>query len=193
MNITQVPNLKPLRSYDEHDVIEFFSHQDASANKGSLVSIVTANGNTNVGKNANVPPTPHVGVQGPMSNVPSRAAAFRYEVKWKVKTATVGDTPLGFLLFDVRNVNQYGEQYIFRPHQERIDKNLVVSGEAVPIVTKGLFKINGIVGTPGPNSGAIPASGGYVQVVANVTGANNVGKFLTTKDADGYALFKLEL
>lgn len=194
MDITSKPNLKPLRSYDEHDVIEFFAHKDASANKGSLVSIVTAVGNTNVWQGANTPATPHLDVFGAITNVPSRAYAVRHEVTWKVKNATTGEVPLGLLLFDVREENEYGEKLIFRPRHERYEKDLVCSGEAVPIVTRGVFKVNGFVGTPGPNSGAAPsASGGYLAVTASTTGVANVGKFLTSADADGYAVFKLEL
>jgi hypothetical protein len=196
MNITQIPNLKPLRSYDEHDVIEFFSHQDASANKGTLVSIVgsTALGNTNVWQGASDPATPHLGTAFTLPGTPTRAAVFRNEVKWKVKNAYSGEVPLGLLLYDVREETPFGEKYIYRPRQERIDKAIVTSGEAVPIITRGLFKVNGIVGTPGPGSGAVPAlTSGYLLVTATTTGVANVGKFLTSKDADGYALFKLEL
>lgn len=194
MDITSKPNLKPLRSYDEHEVIEFFAHTDASANKGTLVTVLTAEGNTNVWQGGNTPATPHLGVFAAMPNIPSRAAAFRHEVKWKVKNSYSGESPLGLLLYDVRETNTYGEKYIYRPRQERVDKAIVASGEAVPIVTRGLFKVNGFVGTPGPGSGAVPATtSGYLQVVATTTGVANVGKFLSTVDADGYALFKLEL
>jgi hypothetical protein len=196
MNITQIPNLKPFRSYSEHDVIEIFSHSDASANKGSLVSVVAASalGNTNVWQGASSPATPHLGTAFSLPGTPSRASVFRHEVKYKVKNAYSGEAPLGLLLYDVREENPFGEKYIYRPRQERIDKAIVVSGEAVPIITRGVFKVNGILGTPGPGSGAVPATtSGYLQVVPTTTGVANVGKFLTTKDADGYAIFKLEL
>lgn len=194
MNITQKPNLKPLRSYDEHDVIEFFAHVDGSANKGSLVSIVQATGNTNVWNNGNSPVSPLLGVYGQLTNTPSRTYAVRNEVNWKVKNAASGDVPLGFTLYDVREVNAYGDKLIYRPRHERYENDLVVSGEAVPIVTKGVFKINGFTGTPGPNSGAVPSTtSGYLLVTSTTTGVANVGKFLTSVDADGYALFKLNL
>ncbi len=194
MNITQKPNLKPLRSYDEHDVIVFFAHVDGSANKGSLVSIVQATGNTNVWNSGNSPVSPMLGVYGQLTNIPSRTYAVRHEVNWKVKNAYSGEVPLGFLLYDVREVNAYGDKLIHRPRHERYENDLVVSGEAVPVVTKGVFKVNGFVGTPGPNSGAVPAlTSGYLLVTSNTTGTANVGKFLTSADADGYALFKLNL
>lgn len=195
MDITSKPNLKPLRQYDETEVVDFFAHVDASANKGSLVTITTAQGNTNVWQNAASPATPHLNVAGPLANVPSRAYINRHEVTWKVKNAVSGDIPFGFLLFDVREVNAFGEKLIYKPRTERYEKDLVVSGESVPILTKGIVKINGFSGTPGPNSGAVPhpTLSGQVLVTATPTAATNVGKFLTTADADGYAIFKIEL
>ena len=194
MDITSIPNLKPFRNFSEHDLINLYAHVDGSANKGSLVSITTANGNTNVWNAANSPATPHLDVYGAISNVPSRTYAVRHEVTWKVKNAVSGDVPLGILLYDVRETNAYGEKLIFQPRHFRYEKDLVVSGEAAPVVTRGIFKINGIIGTPGPNSGAVPATtSGYFQVTSNVTGAGTVGKFLSSKDADGFALFKLNL
>lgn len=195
MNITQKPNLKPLRIYDETDIIEFFAHVDGSANKGSLVAITVATGNTNVWQGANSPATPHLDVYGALANVPTRTYAVRHEVTWKVKNAISGEVPLGFLLYDVREVNTYGEKLIYQPRTTRYENDLVVSGEAVPVITRGVFKVNGFSGTPGPNSGAVPSptQSGYLLVTSTTTGAANVGKFLTSADADGYALFKLEL
>jgi len=200
MDITSKPNLKPYRNVNEHDIIDLFAHVDGSANKGSLVSITTANGNTNVwnGVASGATPTPHLDVYGSLVNTPSRAYSVRHEVTWKVKNAVSGETPLGILYNDVREVNAFGEKLIYRPRNERFEKEYVVSGEAVPVVTRGLFKVNGFVGTPGPNSGAVPTTGaggagGYVLVTNNVTSSTNVGKFLSSADADGYAIFKLEL
>ena len=195
MNITNKPNLKPLRQYDETEVIDFFAHVDASANKGNLVTITTANGNTNVSQNANSPATPHLNVFGQLSNTPNYAYSARYEVTWKIKNAVAGDTPLGLTLYDVRENDAYGNKLIFTPRTERYEKDLVVSGQSVPVLTRGLVKINGFVGTPGPGSGAAPhaTQSGYLQVTNTPLSTGNVGKFLTTADADGYALFKLEL
>lgn len=194
MDITSKPNLKPLRQYDEYDVIPFFAHASGSANKGSLVKLSVADGNTNVFNNANDPVTPYLNSNA-IAGIPSRATALRYDVAWKVDTATSGNTAIGMLLYDVRETNDFGEKYIYRPRVERTERDIVVSGEAVPIVTRGLFTINGFVGTPGPGSGAkvSTASGGYFEVTATTTGVSNVGRFLTSADADGYALFKLEL
>jgi hypothetical protein len=99
------------------------------------------------------------------------------------------------MLYDVRETNAYGEKYIYRPRYERAENDIVVSGEAVPILTRGILKVNAIDGTPGPGSGAIPSTtnAGFLEVTSDPTLPDNVGKFLTTFDADDYALFKLEL
>jgi hypothetical protein len=195
MDITQIPNLKPLRDYDEHEVLNFFAHKDASANKGTFVSIVANDGNTNVRENGNDPATPFMANAGSLSNVPSRATVLRHEVSWKVKTATSGEYPLGIMLYDVREENAFGEKYIYRPLHERAENDIVVSGEAVPVLTRGVVKINGFVGAPDAGSGAVVSatSGGYVDVTASPADAGNVGVFLSSPDADGYALFKLTL
>ena len=195
MNITQKPNLKPYRDIDPHEVVNLYSHVDASANKGSLVTITEAEGNTNVWQNANSPATPHLDVFGPLANTPSRAYSNRYEVTWKIKNAFDEDIPLGLTLYDVRELNAYGEKLIHRPRYERFENDYVVSGEAVPVLVRGFVKINGFNGDPGPGSGAVPSAtnSGFVDVTNDPTGATNVGKFLSTPDADGYAHFKLEL
>lgn len=192
MNLSQSPNLKPLRSYSEHDVVPFFAHVLPSVNKGTLVTVTTAEGNTNVSEGGN--DTPYVKVSGSLANTPTRVTHFRKEVAWKIKSAATGDIPLGFTLYDVREVDQYGNKLIFQDRTRREEQDLVCSGEAVPVLTKGLVKINGFVGTPGPNSGAtVSSTSGKVQVTNNPLASGNIGKFLTTADADGYAIFKLEL
>lgn len=196
MNISGAPNLKPFRDYDEHEVINLFAHVDDACNKGTFVTITSANGNTNVWHNAASPATPHLDYNGSLSNVPTRALVQREEVMWKVDSAVSGDVALGMTLYEVAENNSYGEKFLFRPYYERAEQQVVLSGEAVPIVTRGIFKINGFSGTPGPNSGGILGPS-YIQgklLVSNSTSlGQRCGKFLSTADADGYAVFKLEL
>lgn len=200
MNITDSPNLKPFRDYDEHEVINLFAHEDSDVNKGTFVTITVADGNTNVIQGANSPSTPHQDYFGALSNVPSRATVMRETVTWKVASAAAGDTVLGMTLYDVKELNAYSEPFIYRPKHERIEQQVVVSGEAVPILTRGIVKLNGFSGTPGPNSGAIihPDLDGTL-LVSNADGVapgaitgDLVGKFLSSADADDYALFKIE-
>ena len=97
MNITQSPNIKPFRDYDEHEVYNgFFSANVASLNKGTFVSIVPgASGNLNVIQGANRPPTPLLGAGPAYGNGPARVTSYRSEVKWKVQATPSGTVPLG--------------------------------------------------------------------------------------------------
>lgn len=194
MDISQSPNLKPFRQYDEYEVINgFFSANVSSLNKGTFVSIVPgASGNTNVLQNANSPATPLIGMGPVYGNGPARVTSYRSEVKWKVQAAASGVAPLGIALYDVRETNKYGELYITKPKHERIEQEVVVSGEAMPILTRGLVSLKGFIGTAAAGSGinnSINGSG----VVGVYTRGTSFGKFLSAADADGYALFKVEL
>ena len=204
MDTTSNPNLKPFRDYSEHEVVNLYAHA-STANKGTFVSITAAEGNTNVMENGNSPATPHLDAMGggTLSNVPTRATVMREAVSWRVRSATSADTVLGVMLYDVKENNAYGEKFIFRPKHERIEQQVAVSGEAVPILFRGYIKLNNFSGTPGPNSGAIvnPSVNGSLLVAgysdgvafdASTTGTV-LGKFLSTEDADGFALFKVEL
>jgi len=204
MDITQKPNLKPLRDYDEHEVINFYALDwtDTTATvgwesgrKGALVKIdpVTALGNTNVRQGG--AGTPYMnGTNFAHSNAPGRATVLQYDVSWKVQVCKAGDSDvLGIMLYDTMEKNAYGELYAFRPRIERAEKDIVIPGEAVPVLVRGIVKINGFEGTDpvAGDTGNISANAdGFVEV--NGAGTK-VGKFLTSPDADGYALFKLEL
>lgn len=190
---TGTPNLKPFRNYNEWEVINgLFSANVASLNKGTFVSMLATNsGNTNVLQNANSPVTPHLGVAGNWGEAPSYASVKRHEVKWKVRAATNTDVVLGVTLRDVAESNKFGEKYAYRPKYERDEQMIVLSGEAVPILTRGIIHVNGYVGTPIAGSGAT-VSGGLL-VVGVYSKATSVGKWLSSADADDYALFKVEL
>lgn len=194
MNVTQSPNLKPFRDYDEHEVYNgFFSANVATLNKGTFVSIVAgASGNTNVFQNTNRPPTPLLGIGPAYGGAPSRAASYRSEVKWKVQACPSGTVPLGVALYDVRETNAYGESYLARPQVERHEQEVVVSGEALPILSRGLINLKGFSGTAAPGSGinyCVNGSG----VVGVYTKGTSYGRFLSAADYEGYALFKVEL
>ena len=194
MNITQSPNIKPFRDYDEHEVYNgFFSANVASLNKGTFVSIVPgASGNLNVIQGANRPPTPLLGAGPAYGNGPARVTSYRSEVKWKVQATPSGTVPLGVALYDVRETNAFGESFLSRPKCERIEQEVVVSGEALPILARGLIALKGFTGTAAPGSGINVCVNG-LGVVGTYTKGTSFGRFLSAADADGYALFKVEL
>lgn len=176
-------NLKPFRDYDEHDVINLFAVSAATANKGT---VVTAD---SVG--VNLKDALALDNLSPYGNTLSA----EFNVPWTVSPAASGATQgqiVGLLLKDVRQVDENGEQLKFNP-RKAAEMDVIISGQACPILTKGLVLVNGIVGTPGFGSGAAvsDAGGGDLKVVAY--GSATVGKFLGPKNDEGYALLKVEL
>lgn len=175
-------NLKPFRDYDEHDVINLFAVNAASANKGTVV--VANNGVT-------LTDATSLDNLSPYGNTLSA----QYNVPWTVSAAASGASKgsiVGLLLKDVRTVDENGEKLIFNP-RKAAEMDVIISGQAAPILTKGIVLVNGIVGTPGFGSGAAvsDAGGGDLKVVAYSSAT--VGKFLGPTGADGYALLKVEL
>ncbi len=187
MNITGRPNLKPLRQYSPHDEINLYSATTDTLNRGTFVTITTASGNTNVLQSAG---QAFLTSAGSVGEGPSRVTSTRQQVSWKVKAANSGEVVLGIALFDVRETNKYGEKYLWRPRYERAEQDIVLSGEAVPIAVRGFFKTNAFTGTAAVNSGINIVSGG-IGIVGVYSKSTSIAKFLSTADADGYALIYL--
>jgi hypothetical protein len=176
-------NLKPFRDYDEHDVINLFAVNSDSLNKGT---VVVANGD-----GVNLKNDLSLDNLSPYGDTVSA----KFNVPWTVSPAASGATQgqiVGLLLKDVRRYDENGEQLIFNP-RKAAEMDVIISGQACPILTKGLVLVSGIVGTPGFGSGAAvsDAGGGDLKVVAY--GSATVGKFLGPKNDEGYALLKVEL
>lgn len=178
-------NIKQFRDYDDHDVINLFTVNDASLNKGTFVRPVS-----DVGINLQDATT--VGNISAFGN--SQSALFGSP--WKVTAAASGSTPekvVGMLLKDHRTVDENGENLVFKP-RKAAELDVTTSGQAAPIATKGIFLYSGIVGTPNFGSGARvgDSSNGELKVVA-YDPTTCVGKFLGPKDTNGFALLKISL
>lgn len=187
------PNLKPYRNIAPHEVINgAFTANVGTLNKGTFVSIVSATGNNNVFYSGNNPATPHVGIEGNWGEAPSYAVSKRWVVRDTVRAATTGDVVLGVTLNDVRETNDFNENYAYRPRSEKDGRQVVLSGESVPILTRGVICTNNFVGTPVPGSGAT-VSTGTLQVAVYSNSIGCVGKWLKSADYDGFAIFKVEL
>lgn len=193
MNITDTPNLKPLRDYNPHELINGrFTPNVGTMNKGTFVSIVSASGNNNVAYSGNNPPTPQWSMSSSnLTGTPSYAVSRRWSLIDTVRAATSTDVVLGVTMNDVKDTNIYGEN-LFWDRNRKMANQIVLSGEAVPILTRGIIRTNNFVGTPVPGSGAT-VSGGILVVAAYSNSIYNVGKWLKPADYDGYALFKVEL
>jgi hypothetical protein len=180
-----MPTLRPFRDYDEKDVINLYAISGATlpVNKGTLVYI------TRGFRADDVNPLEMLGSYGDFS--PSNTVAQRYGVVPKIGIAGTGNNPLGITLFDVRETDENGEMLKYRPRKAS-EMEAILSGQAVPVVTRGIFLYSGIVGTitagqdlyAGPNgtiTGTNPNSAGY-----------KVGKALGATGADGSCLVWLD-
>lgn len=198
-----VTKLLPFRQYDEQDVINLFSYDLASGSAGTVVKVSAANLDKE---------TVELVSYG-FTNTMGHASSLYPQVPLKVTASTgaSGERSLGILLRDIRTVDENGESLLFYP-RKKDELQCVVSGEAVPIATKGLFMINvdGLAGgvAPAINSYAVPVSAGVLTGVAEsaataVQKAVAVGKFIATGSrasvtdtdafAGNFALLKLEL
>lgn len=201
MPLSQVgsPNIKALRNFSEHEVINgIFSSTTVPMPKGTVVTINTSSGNVNIAVTGTgtAYPSPFLSSSpSPYGFPPSYVTSDWFGI-WnnQVRPCNSGDVPLGITLVDVAEYNRFGESYAARSRAEREEQQVVLSGEAVKILTRGWVKVNSIVGTPSGNMGAYPSGGFLVACPYNKTAYPSLlGKFLSPVDADGYALFKLEL
>lgn len=172
-------NIKPFRDIDEHEVINLYSTVEGTVSKGSFLQIVSFDPDNHSGPGASLP------------DVPDGAYSVTYEVYAKVKLAQgvsgVATGVLGIALCDVvpsfpSYVVTVGEQLAY------FDK--IPSGKAVPILKRGMVEIGGFSGTPYPGAKGVIGTDGQLVVAAAST-ADNVGTFLSSSGADGFAVFQV--
>jgi hypothetical protein len=176
-------NLKPFRDYDEHDVVNLFSVNSASLNKGS---VVVSNGD---GVNLDQPLA-----MDNLSNI-GNTVSSQFSVPWTLSVAPSGASKgdiLGLTLKDVRNVDENGQQLKFHP-RKAAEMDVVLSGQACPVLTKGLVLVGDIVGSPAFGSGAAVSDAGDGSLKVVDYASATVGKFLGPKNSEGFALLKIEL
>ena len=175
-----MPNLRPFRDYDEHDVVNLFSYSGTlPVNKGTIVKIV-GNGWKN---------TDEIELLGSPGNAFGNTVAERYGVAAKVADAASGDTAFGMLLYDVKETDENGEKLIFNP-RKAAEMNVAISGQAVPVLTKGVVLYSGVAGSP-TAGGAAYWNGSEVSSVDG--GGSQIGTFLGAKDDDNNVLLKINL
>lgn len=185
-----MPNIKPFRQYSEHNVLNgFFSVSGATLPfaKGTMVKI------TGSGWNAELSDPLQLGDVG---NHFDGTVSQRFGVQAFVGPANSGDFPIGMTLNDVREFDENGEKLVFNPGKAA-RMQAVISGQAVPILTKGIVYYSGI-STPvtGGDRAYIEDNGAILNYI-KITGVSpvpmQIGRFLGPKDSAGYALLKLDL
>ena len=204
----EITRLLPFRQYDENDVINFYSLDAETGEAGSVVRVSAAN--------LDQEPVKYVerGDSNSYDNTLGHGLSLYPEVPYKVTKMTgtgVNLRPLGILLRDVRAKDENGENLLYYPEKKE-ELQCVVSGEAVPIATRGLFTVNvkALAGGLAPAIGAIAvcSTNGTLTGVMHDSASTeqkhtHVGKFIATGQressnttdafAGSYAILKLEL
>lgn len=190
--------LRPFRDYDEHDVLNLFSYDTAglsagsiNVTKGTLVKISTGwknyDSSSELGGGLEF-----IGSAGTLA--PNNVVSQRYGVTAKVIASTTGETPVGMTLFDVKDVDENGEQLKYKP-RKAAEMQAVIPGQAVPVVTRGIFLVQGVLGTPAAGGTAYAGATGQITASTGTFPVSNVaiGKFLGAADTNGETLVKLAL
>lgn len=181
-------NLRPFRQYSESDVVGLFSFSGDSTlvTKGLAVKVV-GDGWTN---EANSSPVEALGSVGASyTNVVSQ----RYGVAAKVGLAASGDAILGITLMDVRETDENGEKLVYNP-RKAAEMGVVISGQAVPVLTKGLVLYSGAANVTAGAVAYVSGAAGELAGLATLPAlATKVGRWLSKNDTNGIALLKIEL
>jgi hypothetical protein len=185
-------NLKPFRIYDEHDVINLYAYSGTMSltagskiPRGSLVKVVTP-GWSNTDEPIEMLGSPGASYDG--------TVAQRYGTVAKVALTSSGNVALGMMLHDVQEVDENGELLKFHP-RKAAEMEVVISGQTVPVVTRGVFLYTGDTIGAVSSAGAklYAADDGELTQLNQDSAGHLVGKALGISDSDGYVLVKLEL
>jgi hypothetical protein len=190
--------LRPFRDYDEHDVLNLFAYDTTNLTagqiqvpKGVLVKIATGWKNYDSGAILGGG-IDFIGSAGTLA--PNNVVSQRFGVIAKVVAATTGETPVGMMLYDVRDVDENGELLKYKP-RKAAEMQAVIPGQAVPVVTRGVFLVQGVLGTPAAGGTAYAGLTGQITASTGTHPISNVaiGKFLGAADTNGETLVKLAL
>ena len=182
-------DLKPFRDYSEHNVINLFAWSgDVPVKKGTIVKVVPGSEGHGGWK-----ATDELKMLGDVGAAYDNTVSERYGVEAKVQAATTTDEDdaIGMLLYDVKETDENGEKLIFNP-RKAAELQVALSGQAVPIVSRGVFLYKGVAGTPAAGGKAYIAAGGLISATVGSASAD-IGTFLGAKDDKDNVLVKLDL
>ena len=184
--------LRPFRDYDELDVINLFRLSGAAENelpvhRGTLVTFADNDGWTADREDGiNM-------LGGAGLNSIGGVVSQRYGVHATVKVAQAGNQPIGMTLYDVRETDENGELLIHNP-RKAVEMECVLSGQAVPIVTRGIFLYSGNILAA---QTVAPGASLYHDVSGDLTTGTTagivVGKALGAADSNGHVLVRIDL
>jgi len=129
---SEITNLLPFRQYDDNDVVNMFAYDGTTVGAGLVVKVSAANLNDDL---------IDLVEDGAFLNTQGNAYSPLAVNPLRVAAAGSGDAALGILLRDVRDTDENGEKLRFYP-QKKEELQCVLSGESVPVATKGIFTIS---------------------------------------------------
>lgn len=194
-------NLMPSIQYSQTEVIQFFS-LGATGLAGQFVSMVTGNQNP---ESADGYTSNNVGAG--YTNITST----RYAVSRNVLPTSAGDTKyntLGVTLMTSAEYDENGNKLVLQPDYYTKERGFVTSGQAVPILSRGIvmLKQNCYIGTPIPGYVGLITGNGQLLVQNPATLPQSTGLFVDFHNSiagrwlstsgfnfGGYAQFKVEL
>ena len=198
--------LRPFRDYSEHDVVNLFAYngaQDANGVIATAGTVVKVQGNGFQPVVASTTP----GGTGFLGAVPVDLAGLvgagfantvsnRYALTAKVTAASSGDAALGITLLNTQELDENGEKLVFNP-RKAAEKNVVVSGQGVPVLTKGIVVYSGTeIGSASVGAGVYLSNlnagelSTFNSTANGATPSNLVGRLLSVP-VNGVALIKL--
>lgn len=180
-----MPQLLPFRDYDEHDVVNLFAWSGAiPVNRGTFVKAAFNSG-------WRTDEADLVMLGSPGAQYPNTVSQ-RYGTYAAVTAAGTGDYAIGMLLWDVKEQDENGELLKFKA-QKAAEMQVALSGQTVPIVTRGLFLWSGTIGgTTNAGLTLYPGANGNLTTVA--TNQNvKLGKLLGAPNGKGHALIHLNV
>ena len=191
--------LRPFRQIDENDVLNLYAFDGSDVDAGAVVKLETSSAKSW----SNLDEFDTVSINNSYANTVSD----RYAVTARVSLANSGDAVLGMLLFGVKETDENGEKLIWHPRKAH-EMQVSLSGQAVPVATRGVVLVNGITAAGNSHSVAVApgvklyaADGGGIMTHGNVAGDENehvawknsyVGYCLGKDDGNGNVLIKLE-
>lgn len=181
--------LRPFRDYSEHDVINLFAHTDSAVDNGTVVKL-NATASWGVEGWRNDDDQNQLSMLGDVGNAYSNTVSERYGVAHRVENCGTDGLPLGMTIYQVAETDENGEKLLYNP-RKAAEMQVVVSGQAVPLVTRGLFLYDyGTASTSINGYNARVGAGGTV-----VTGGDGavIGHWLGSSDSNGHALLKLDI
>lgn len=164
-----MPKLLPFRQINDNDIVNQFALV-GTGEAGLLVALNNGNMDDQHGFD--------------WSNSPgatfNRVHSFNHVTKTTVRQSTSGDTKynlLGLTLRSVALTDENGEKYEYYK-QKRIENEVIRSGQAMPVLTKGLVTL-----ASGAYNGT-PAVGSVVIASDTVNGAFDVKTYASVSNKD---------